>query len=268
MEEMMGVSADIKNCPVSVACDTLHAPRSSYYAARKRPEGASKRGPKTSVPDAELLAAIRSCIDETRFYGEGYKKIRARLKYGRWNLSVGKNRVLRLMRANDLLSPFRKPDAGTKKAHDGTIVTSAPNQMWGADATMFRTVEDGNCWLFGVADHFNSECLGWTIEKIGDRWAAVESLRCAVRNVFGKFAVGAAEGVWLRHDHGTQYTARAFQADIRYAGIESTPAYVREPECNGLIERFFRTLKEQCLWIHHFRNVEEARRIIGRFIEA
>ena len=45
-----------------------------------------------------------------------------------------------------------------------------------------------------------------------------------------------------------------------------TPSYVGEPECNGAIERFIRTLKEQCLYLHRFQSLEEARRIIGEFI--
>ncbi len=53
-----------------------------------------------------------------------------------------------------------------------------------------------------------------------------------------------------------------------HKGIRSTPAYVGEPECNGIIERFMRTLKEECLYVHDFKNLEEARKIIGEFIEA
>ena len=41
---------------------------------------------------------------------------------------------------------------------------------------------------------------------------------------------------------------------------------VREPEGNGIMERFLRTLKEQVLWVHRFRNLEEARQVIGEFI--
>ena len=137
----------------------------------------------------------------------------------------------------------------------------------GADAAKFWTEEDGWCWFFGVVDHFNSECVGWTIEKVGDRWAAIESLRCGVRRVFGGFSKEIARGVHLRHDWGSQYTARDFQADIRFAGLRSTPAYVGEPECNGVMERFIRTLKEQCIWVNRFKGVEDARREIGEFIE-
>jgi putative transposase len=45
-----------------------------------------------------------------------------------------------------------------------------------------------------------------------------------------------------------------------------SPSYVGEPECNGVIERFMRTLKEQCLYSHRFATLAEARRIIDEFI--
>jgi transposase InsO family protein len=45
-----------------------------------------------------------------------------------------------------------------------------------------------------------------------------------------------------------------------------SPSYVGEPECNGVIERFMRTLKEQCLYLHQFASLDEARRVIGTFI--
>jgi transposase InsO family protein len=48
-----------------------------------------------------------------------------------------------------------------------------------------------------------------------------------------------------------------FQAELRFLGIESSPAFLREPEGNGCIERFFRTLKEQLLWVRHFETTEE-----------
>ena len=45
-----------------------------------------------------------------------------------------------------------------------------------------------------------------------------------------------------------------------------SPSHVGEPECNGVIERFNRTLKEQCIYLHRFQNLAEAQRIIGEFI--
>ena len=71
----------------------------------------------------------------------------------------------------------------------------------------------------------------------------------------------------LRHDWGSKYRAKQFQAEIKWLGIRSTPAYVGEPECNGVAERFIRTLKEECIYLHHFETLEEAREVIGAFIE-
>ena len=46
-----------------------------------------------------------------------------------------------------------------------------------------------------------------------------------------------------------------------------SPSYVAEPECNGVMERFIRTLKEQCLYLHQFMSLAEAREAIAAFIQ-
>ncbi len=47
--------------------------------------------------------------------------------------------------------------------------------------------------------------------------------------------------------------------------MESSPAFVRQPEGKGCIERFFRTLKEQLLWIRPFRNLNDLCEALGEF---
>jgi len=49
--------------------------------------------------------------------------------------------------------------------------------------------------------------------------------------------------------------------------MASSPSFVRQPECNGCVERFIRTLKEQLLWVRVFRNVEELRCALAEFRE-
>jgi len=58
-----------------------------------------------------------------------------------------------------------------------------------------------------------------------------------------------------------------YQAEIAFLGMESSPSFVRQPECNGCVERFIRTLKEQLLWVQVFQNVEELRCALAEFRE-
>ena len=55
--------------------------------------------------------------------------------------------------------------------------------------------------------------------------------------------------------------------DLATAKWASSPSFVRQPECNGCVERFIRTLKEQLLWVRVFRNVEELRGALAEFRE-
>ena len=58
-----------------------------------------------------------------------------------------------------------------------------------------------------------------------------------------------------------------FQAELRFLGIVSSLAFVRQPKGNGCIERFFRTLKEQLLWVRHFMDVEDLQQALRTFKE-
>jgi transposase InsO family protein len=139
--------------------------------------------------------------------------------------------------------------------------------MWGTDATRFYTEQEGWCWFFGAIDHYSVDVVGWHVAKIGDRWAALEPIRQGARELFGSVRKDAARGLQIRCDWGPQYIADAWIAEVRWLGMTITPSYVGEPQCNGVIERFMRTLKEQCLYLHRFQTLEEARRVIGAFIE-
>jgi transposase InsO family protein len=138
--------------------------------------------------------------------------------------------------------------------------------MWGTDATRFYTEADGWCWFFGAIDHHTDELLGWHVAKLGDRWAALEPIRQGARHAFGGFSKDGARGLKIRCDWGPQYIADAWINEVKWLGITVSASYVGEPECNGVIERFMRTLKEQCIYLQRFQSLTEARRIIGEFI--
>lgn len=239
--------------------------RSSYYAARQRqqhPRLAAKRGPKRQS-DEELVREIRKVLEESVFHGEGYRKVWARLRHK--GIRAWKDRVLRVMREHQLLSPARQPDARPSNPHEGSILAEMPNQLWGTDATATFTEEDGQVTIFAAIDHCSADCIGIHAIKKAHRFEALEPIRQAVREQFGSFSAGMAAGVRLRHDHGSVYMSDDFQAEIGFLGRETSPAFVRQPEGNGCIERFFRTLKEQLLWVRRFRNLDELRDALREF---
>ena len=101
--------------------------------------------------------------------------------------------------------------------------------------------------------------------KRGDRYEALEPLRPVIRGHFGGYQAGVGAGLTVRHEHGSPYTSRAFQTDLQFLGLASSPSYVREPECNRVSERFIRTLKEQLLLLERFETVAELRDALESF---
>ena len=249
-------------------CHAWDVPRSSVYAARQRrtrpPVIVLRRGPKTALADAELTDHIRRVIQQSPFLGEGYRKAWARLRVA--GIRTSRQRVLRLMRGANLLAPNRARREPQAHLHDGRITTDRPNEMWGTDATSSWTAE-GVGTIFLAVDHCTGECIGLHAARRGTRFEALEPIRQGVREQFGGYQTAIAAGLSLRHDHGSQFMSDAFQDELRFLGIRSSPAFVREPETNGVAERFVKTLKEQLLWVEHFATVEQLRMALLAFKE-
>src|SRR5258706_591125 len=113
----------------------------------------------------------------------------------------------------------------------------------------------------------SSRLLRFTARAIAKCGRGCAFRKCARRRrgCCGGFRAGAAAGIRNRHDHGSQYMSDDYQAEIAFLGMDSSPSFVRQPECNGCVERFIRTLKEQLLWVKVFRNVEELRYALAEF---
>lgn len=229
-----------------------------------------KRGRKPIHSDETVLHAIKTEIENSVFKSEGYFKVKKRMQRRPENpIRAGKERVNRLMREHDLLSPHRRPQKVKKNEHKGRIITDKPNLMWATDGKKFWINGSGWHWFFGVIDHFNDEILAWHIAKIGSRFAAMEPIRSAVRKQFGSVNKDVCKGMelQLRSDHGSQYDSSDFMNEMKFLGLNMSKAYVRSPECNGVIERFHLTLEEELLQIKSFNSLEEAQREIADFVE-
>jgi transposase InsO family protein len=251
---------------VQRVCRVWAVPRSSFYRAQQPTRSTPTRRcrPKPALDDAGLLAAIQADLAISPFTGEGHRTVWARLRFG-LGLQVGRNRVLRLMREHRLLSPFRRPPRPAND-HGGTLLTDAPDVLWGTDATLVPTVEDGRVWVFAAIDHWNAEVIGHFVSTDGSRFSALQPIAQAVAARFGGIGAGCARGVTVRADHGPQYVSRHFTRQRAHWGASLSHSYPYQPQTNGVIERFFRTLKEQAIWDRAFRNTAEVRAAVTEFV--
>lgn len=262
-----------KAFPVELLCRLCEVPRSSFYEyARqlrqqrvKQARDRKKPGPKMQVDDDELLLLVRQVLKQSCFHTEGTKKVHLRLRI--MGIRASRERVNRVMRQAGLLSPQRC--ARKDKPHDGTIIPDTINRLWGTDATMLQTAAGERLWLFALIDHYSNEILGWHIVPVGQgtRWAALEPVKQAVRRIFGRVEKAVCSDLALRHDWGPQYAAKAFSEELKFLGITNSPGFEHEPETNGVIERFFRTAKNEFLFLEHFDNLDHARERVSSWIE-
>jgi putative transposase len=238
--------------------------RATVYRHRRRPAEVKRErpGPLGAMSDQDLVGAIRQLLRDSVFHGEGYRKLWARLRFA--GVRTSRRRVLRLTREHGLLAHQRAGRPRGPRAHDGTITTDQVDLMWGTDLTSVTTGE-GQAAVFVAVDHCSAECAGIHASRSADRFQALEPIRQGVRERFGAFAKGVADGLALRHDHGSQYVSHHFQSEIRFLGVASSPAFVRQPEGNGCAERFIRVLKESLLWVRRFDTVEELRLALQAF---
>jgi putative transposase len=96
-----------------------------------------------------------------------------------------------------------------------------------------HTLDDGQVTVFAAIDHCTAECVGIHAAKPGTRFEALEPLKEGVRERFGAIGRDVTKGLQVRHDHGSQYTSDAFQDELKFLGMESSPCFVRAPEGNG-----------------------------------
>jgi putative transposase len=244
---------------VARICAVWGVARATVYRHRVADDTAKpvrRRGPVGACCDTDLLVHIKAVIEESRFHGEGYRKVWARLRLK--GIRTAPRRVRRLMKEHGLQAPHQVRPARDYQ-HDGTIVTERVDEMWGTDMTQTVTTEEGRAYVFVAVDHCSGAFVGIHASHWANRFEALEPVRQGVVRHFGAIRGGVASGLRLRHDHGSNYMSDDFQDEIKFLGITSSPSFVRQPEGNGVAERAIRTLKENLLWLRHFATVEELR---------
>ena len=117
-----------------------------------------------------------------------------------------------------------------------------------------------------VMDCWNREIIGYRVSKRQDTRVAEGALEDALIRRFG-MSRWQARGVILRSDNGLIFSSRRYMKLVNRYGLE--PEYITpySPEQNGAIERFMRTLKEECIWLNNFIMLRDAKSVIESWIE-
>ncbi len=135
--------------------------------------------------------------------------------------------------------------------------TATTQSWWGRDGWATRV---------GILDAGSQEGGGERVAQGGRAIEAVDALEQAVAHRYGSLTAVPA-GLRLRHDNGSIFLARQFVTTARQLGITQEFIPRRSPEYNGVAERFFRTLKQECVWLHQFESFEAAEPVILAWID-
>jgi putative transposase len=139
------------------------------------------------------------------------------------------------------------------------------NERWAMDLTHIDCGADGWAHFAAVIDCHDRELVGYEFARRGRAKEAERALEAACIERFGTLRPEGPTPV-LRSDNGLIFQSRRFRAasqDYRLRQEFITPY---TPEQNGIVERFFRSLKEECVWQQSFPSFVEARRAVRRWI--
>jgi putative transposase len=237
----------------TVVAAALVISRSSLYYRKKA------RGSRADRKWDERI--VQACGEKPAY---GYRRVTwwLRRKEG---LQVNGKRVLRVMRERSLLVRSRRLRARRKKEW-GKVEAAQPNQIWQSDMTkIWVGPAVGWGYLVSVIDCCTREIVSWNLSH---RCRTEEALAAVEQAVLERLPAGSREStLTLTTDNGTQFTSARFMETLARLGITHRRTAYHHPEGNSYIERFHRSLKEEEVWTTEYRNMQEARSSIGRWIE-
>jgi len=234
------VEVDHPELSIQKQCQLLHLNRSSYYYQAQE----------ISQEDKELLRLIDQQYLETPFYGS--RKITALLQQKGYTIS--RKKVQRLMRQLGLEVIYPKPKLSRK--HPEHIIypyllkgvkLEAANQVWSTDIT-YLPVYKGHLYLVAMMDWYSRRVLSWRISNTMDVEFCVEALEEA-KEVFGKPEI-------FNSDQGSQFTSERFTNCLKSEGIRISMDGRGRCHDNIFIERLWRSLKYELIYIQEFEDVK------------
>jgi len=216
-----------------------------------------------ATPPEEL--ALMRRIDELhlQFPWMGSRSLRD--QFNRAGISISRDRVRRLMRQMGLHAVYRKPRT-TVPQPGHTIypyllrdrVIERPNQVWCADVT-YIPMARGFIYVVAVMDWYSRKVLAWRLSNTMTADFCVEALTEALAH-FGPPEL-------FNTDQGSQFTSVAFTDVLLNAGIHISMDGKGRWLDNVFIERLWRTLKYEEIYLSAYDTVADASAGIGRYLD-
>lgn len=247
------MTAHVSGASERRACRVLGVPRSPV------------RPPPTQKPLAplrdELVERIHFLIQSYPTYG--YRRLWAILR-NRHGVRVNRKVVYRILKEKGWMVHQR---SWTPRPRVKGMVSRASrsDERWAMDLTHVPVGRDGWAHLAAIIDCHDRAIIGYEFALRGRAREAERALEDACILRFGTLRPGGRTPV-LRSDNGLIFQSRRFRRACRDYKLSQEFITPYTPEQNGMIERFFRSLKEECAWLHNFRDFEEARRTITTWI--
>ena len=237
--------------PVTRQCQLLSLNRSTVYY---QPKGLSDE-------DLELMRRIDEMHLERPFYGS--RRIRDWL----WEegYDINRKRVQRLMRQMGITALY--PKKGTSRPGKGHkiypyllkgLTIDRPNQVWAADLT-YIPMARGFLYLVVVIDWYSRKVLSWKLSNTMDSEFCVDALEEAIRR-YGTPQI-------FNTDQGAQFTSVAFTGVLKSAQIKISMDGKGRWVDNVLVERLWRSLKYEEVYLHAYESVGHARLRIGGYFD-
>lgn len=192
----------------------------------------------------------------------GSRMLRALL--ARERIKVGRRHVATLMKKMGIEALYRRPN--TSKPEPGhkiypyllrDVAVTRPNQVWATDIT-YIPMARGFAYLVAIAGWFSRRVLAWRLSITMTADFCVEALEEALAR-FGKPDI-------FNTDQGSQFTSEAFTGVLQRAEIAISMDGRGAWRDNVFVERLWRSIKYEEVYLHAYGSVPEARAGIGRYL--
>jgi putative transposase len=256
------VLVDVKhNLSLNKQCKLLHVNKSSLYYKPTKPFSSSR--------DIGILDAINNIYSDFPSYG--YRRIYKQLQRDGYN--VGKKFVKKAMKYMGIEALYPKPNTTIpNKAHykyeyflkefrnyAGQVVIDSINKVWSTDITYIK-LEKGFVYLAAVIDWHSKKILSWQLSNTMDISLVTGVLKDALA-LYPKPEI-------FNTDQGSQYTSKAHTDILKKHNIKISMDGKGRATDNICIERFWRTIKYEEIYLNEYKNIKKLKKAIERYMHS